>query len=90
MTFRLRIDPIGCDGHGLCAEVLPELIGLDDWGYPVVRRSDVPPHLERAARTAATMCPKLALSVRAPASPVELTPSRRAPRKPRGRDRVQP
>jgi hypothetical protein len=37
---RLRIDPIACDGRGLCAEILPELIALDDWGYPVIRGDD--------------------------------------------------
>ena len=31
----IRIDPIMCDGHGLCAELLPEHIRLDDWGYPI-------------------------------------------------------
>ena len=38
MTKRttIRIDPIMCDGHGLCAELLPEHIRLDDWGYPIV------------------------------------------------------
>ena len=32
---RLRVDPIACDGRGLCAEALPELITLDDWGFPI-------------------------------------------------------
>ena len=31
---RLRVDPIACDGRGLCAETLPEMITLDDWGFP--------------------------------------------------------
>ena len=30
--MRLKVDPIACDGRGLCAELLPELITLDDWG----------------------------------------------------------
>ena len=29
---RLAVDLIGCDGRGLCAELLPELVTLDDWG----------------------------------------------------------
>jgi ferredoxin len=61
MKTRIRVDPIACDGRGVCAELLPELITLDDWGYPVVDSQDVPPALERFARSAATMCPKLAL-----------------------------
>jgi ferredoxin len=31
-----------CEAHGLCAELLPELIRLDDWGYPILDHSDVP------------------------------------------------
>jgi ferredoxin len=33
---RLRVNPTLCDGVGYCAEIVPELITLDDWGYPVV------------------------------------------------------
>ena len=36
MTTHLRVDPIACDGHGNCHELLPELIGLDRWGYPII------------------------------------------------------
>jgi len=64
MTTHLRLDPIACDGHGNCHELLPELIGLDRWGYPVVDgRAAVPATLERDARRAVTMCPKLALAL---------------------------
>ncbi len=64
MTVALSVDPITCDGHGLCAELLPELIHLDDWGYPVLRSSAVPPHLLPAARMARHLCPTLALLLR--------------------------
>ncbi len=57
----LRVDPIACDGRGLCAEVLPELITLDDWGFPVIREGGVPPGLRAAAAEAVRVCPKLAL-----------------------------
>lgn len=63
-TTLLRVDPIACDGHGLCAELLPELIALDDWGYPVLLGTEVPPHLRAAARRAASACPKVALLLR--------------------------
>ena len=36
MKARLTVDPIACTGHGACAELLPEWIVLDDWGYPMV------------------------------------------------------
>lgn len=61
---RLRVDPIACDGRGLCVEVLPELITLDDWGYPVIGDGAVPARLRPAAREAIRICPKLALTLR--------------------------
>lgn len=60
MTLRLRLDPIACTGHGLCAGLLPERIGLDEWGYPVIT-GDVPQGLARDARRAVRACPTLAL-----------------------------
>lgn len=57
----LRVDPIACDGHGLCAELVPELIELDEWGYPILARGPVPPRLEKHARHAVAACPALAL-----------------------------
>ena len=60
-SFTLRVDPIACDGRGVCAEVLPELISLDDWGFPIIRAGPVPDHLQGEAREAIRTCPKLAL-----------------------------
>lgn len=57
----LRVNPIMCEAHGLCAELLPELIRLDDWGYPILDQSEVPPELLGLARRAADACPTLAL-----------------------------
>ncbi len=59
--MKLRVNPIMCDGHGLCAELLPELIRLDDWGYPILDVAEVPAELESLARRAADACPTLAL-----------------------------
>jgi ferredoxin len=61
MTRRLRLNPITCAGHGLCAELLPELITLDEWGYPIIDPGPIPPHLEDHARRAVAACPTLAL-----------------------------
>jgi ferredoxin len=61
---RLRVDPIACDGRGLCAEVLPELITLDDWGFPIISDAAVPARLRAAAGEAVRICPKLALRLR--------------------------
>ncbi len=60
MTMKLRIDPIACTGHGLCADLLPELIELDEWGYPILPAS-IPPGLAGHARRAVSACPTLAL-----------------------------
>ncbi|HVS42543.1 MAG TPA: ferredoxin [Candidatus Dormibacteraeota bacterium] len=57
----LHVDRILCDGHGLCAELVPELIRLDDWGYPIVRPDPVPADLDAHARRAVAACPLLAL-----------------------------
>lgn len=60
MSMTLQIDPIACTGHGLCADLLPELIELDEWGYPILADS-VPPDLVAHARRAVNACPALAL-----------------------------
>jgi ferredoxin len=57
----LAINPIACSGHGLCAELLPELIRLDEWGYPMLPASAVPEGLLPLARRAVRLCPTLAL-----------------------------
>jgi ferredoxin len=57
----LRVNPIACDAHGLCAELLPELIELDEWGFPVVSGEPVPRQLQKHARRAVAACPALAL-----------------------------
>jgi ferredoxin len=61
--MKLVVDPIACDAHGLCVEMLPELIVLDDWGYPILSVPEVPEQLERLARSAVSACPTLALQV---------------------------
>lgn len=64
----LEIDWARCRGHGHCAELLPELVRLDPWGYPVVSDgaggSVVPVGSEAAAERAVSWCPNLALRLR--------------------------
>ena len=65
----LIVDRIACDGFGMCAELLPELIELDDWGYPIVAAGGVPDALLDHARRAVAVCPVLALRLaRTPAA----------------------
>ena len=61
MAVTLRVNPIACSGHGVCAELLPELIELDEWGYPIVDPHPVSPALDPEARRAVAACPALAL-----------------------------
>ena len=73
-TQRLRVNPVACEAHGVCVELLPELIGTDPWGYPVVSDHPVPERLLGHARRAVEACPTLALLL------VDAEPDRAAPR----------
>jgi ferredoxin len=61
--MKLRVNPIACEGHGLCAELVPELVRLDEWGYPIVSDGELPRALESHARRAVAACPTLALAL---------------------------
>jgi ferredoxin len=67
MSERLVVDPIACTGHGICADVFPERISLDDWGYPIIDGRPIPEGLVEHARRAVEMCPALALKLRSEA-----------------------
>ena len=58
---RLRVNMIACEAHGICAELFPEWIRLDEWGYPIVSDDTIPASLLPHARRAVQQCPKLAL-----------------------------
>ncbi len=64
MAHVITIDRIRCDGYGMCAELLPEMIELDDWGYPILRAGPIPHQLVSHARRAVDVCPVLALRLR--------------------------
>jgi len=63
MTDRLRVNPIACEAHGLCAELFPERVSLDDWGYPIIDPQSIPRELQVHARRAVDACPTLALAL---------------------------
>lgn len=64
---RLHIDWTRCDGHGACAELLPELLAHDDWGFPLsrsgAREPEVPSALLDHAEHAVIACPLMALKL---------------------------
>lgn len=64
----IGIDRIKCDGHGVCADLLPEMIELDDWGYPIIRPGAIPASVLPHARRAVSGCPTLALRLQAVAA----------------------
>ncbi len=75
---RLEVDWTRCQGHGLCARLVPELVQLDRQGYPVFLDTPVPSWLEREARKAVAMCPALALRLETlppPAPPAGAAPA---------------
>lgn len=62
--FHLVVDPVACDGYGSCAELFPEWIELDEWGYPIIRDETIPDRLRVHAEAAVSGCPRLALTLR--------------------------
>ena len=63
MSDVLRVNPIACEGHGLCAELFPERISVDEWGYPIIDSRPIPRALKEHARRAVDSCPVLALKL---------------------------
>jgi ferredoxin len=63
VSHRVRVNPITCEAHGMCAELLPERITLDEWGYPLIDGEALPRSLLSHARRAAAACPTFALLV---------------------------
>ena len=61
--YRLVVDPIACDGAGVCAELFPEMITVDPWGFPIIDGREVPPDLLELARRTEVSCPRLALTL---------------------------
>jgi ferredoxin len=57
----LDIDWTRCDGHGVCAELLPARITRDEWGYPVISSEPLSAVEQKNARRAIAACPALAL-----------------------------
>lgn len=69
MAVSFVIDRIACDGFGMCAELVPELIVLDDWGFPIIKPGAVPDRLAENAKRAVAVCPVLALRLQKIAAP---------------------
>lgn len=57
----LRIDWTRCDGHGLCAALLPQAISRDEWGYPIIDQARLDQQPASAVARTVACCPALAL-----------------------------
>jgi ferredoxin len=62
-TVRISIDPVACEAYGYCAELLPESIVLDEWGYPIVDGAPLPADLVAIAKRAVRDCPRRAIAL---------------------------
>jgi ferredoxin len=62
-SLHITIDPIACNAYGYCAELLPESITLDEWGYPILDNQPVAAELMAAAKRAARDCPRRAIAL---------------------------
>jgi ferredoxin len=58
---RLRVDPVACDGIGICAHLAPQLVTVDSWGFPIVPAEPVDRRSRRQAAAAVAACPRRAL-----------------------------
>ena len=63
-SVTLLVDPTARRAHKLCAEMLPDLVRLDEWGYPIIGPEAVVAGRERDVRAAVRACPTLALRLR--------------------------
>jgi ferredoxin len=68
VSQRLRVNPIQCTAHGMCAELIPERVTLDDWGYPIIDATPLSEDLIAHARRAVAACPVFALKLELQAS----------------------
>jgi ferredoxin len=59
----LRVDPVACDGIGICSHLAPRLIRVDSWGYPIVPRDALEGRERKRASAAVAACPRRALFI---------------------------
>lgn len=60
---KIFVDWTLCRGHGLCADILPEVFELGADGFPTVAQASVPRYAEQKALRAVRRCPALALRI---------------------------
>ena len=71
VDLELLVNPVTCDGIGMCTQLAPDVVTTDSWGFPVVLRGALSDDEIRQAERAVAGCPKRALLLvpsKAPAS----------------------
>lgn len=63
MDQRLKVDWIKCDGYGLCGDFVPDVIGLDEWRYPILPDGPIDPARLHEIQRAMDCCPMRALTL---------------------------
>jgi ferredoxin len=58
---QLRVDPVACDGVGICSHLAADLITVDSWGFPIVAEEPLDGRTRRQAKAAVAACPRRAL-----------------------------
>lgn len=63
--MQLHFDASACNAHGRCYSLAPELVDVDDEGYPAALGStlEIPAGDERLADEIAGTCPERAINV---------------------------
>ena len=57
----MRVNPIRCEGVGICAHLAAELVALDPWGFPLLPTGPLTPEQVAQMRKAVNGCPRQAL-----------------------------
>ncbi len=60
-SARLEVDWTRCDGHGVCAALLPAVITRYEWGFPLIDAQAAASAGPGALNRVVTACPALAL-----------------------------
>jgi ferredoxin len=60
---QLRVDPLACDGIGICAHLAAGIVTVDSWGYPILPTRPLARGDRRRAAAAVSACPRRALFI---------------------------
>lgn len=63
MSLRVIVDRAACCGYGVCAEICPDVFGLDENGIVKVAAQSVPAAQQDLAREACAACPQSAIAL---------------------------